>query len=56
MIRPLKKLTTGAFALGVASLILTGCGAGDPNAASGASGSVDGQITVGVSVYDMSRL
>lgn len=54
MIRPFKKLTTGAVAIGVAALVLTGCGAGDPNAGGGATGSADDQITVGVSVYDMS--
>ena len=54
MIRPLQKLTTGLAALGIASLLLTGCGAGDPNAAAGDTGSSDEQLTVGVSVYDMS--
>lgn len=54
MIRPFSKLMTGAAALGISALVLTGCGAGDPSAGADSSGSADGQLTVGVSVYDMS--
>lgn len=54
MIRPFNKLMTGAAALGISALLLTGCGAGDPGAGADASSSSDGQLTVGVSVYDMS--
>lgn len=55
MIRPFKRFTSGVAALGVAALVLTGCGAGDPNASAGNETVAAGdQITVGVSVYDMS--
>lgn len=54
MIRPLQKIATSIAAVGVFSLVLTGCGAGDPNAASGATEAGGEQLTIGVSVYDMS--
>lgn len=54
MIRPFKKITTGAVALGIASLVLSGCGAGDPNAGAANTESGAQELTIGVSVYDMS--
>lgn len=41
-------------ATGLLALSLTGCGAGDPNAAGSTDASGKERITVGVSVYDMS--
>lgn len=51
-----RTLFSGAFGVGALSLALSACGAGDPNADSGGSGSSEGpkKLRIGVSVYDMS--
>ncbi|GHG59879.1 D-threitol-binding protein [Sinomonas cellulolyticus] len=47
-----RRTTASIAALGIGAFLLTGCGAGDPNAS--AAGAKDKKTTIGVSVYDMS--
>lgn len=52
MTRIRTRMLAGVAMAGIAGIALTGCGAGDPSAQANATGKDN--ITVGVSVYDMS--